>query len=102
MSCSPMAPGTALNDAVVAVWASAARLTSRLPPVTPIATPTASANMIVPVLVIAVLPSPACAGMLLLRLLLLPSLIEIAQVRRLLPLLHRHKKAVGGHEIALL
>src|SRR5215510_5182567 len=67
MSCSPIAPGTALNDAVVAFWASAARLTSRLPPVTPIATPTASANVIVPVLFIAVLPSPAGAGHLLLQ-----------------------------------
>src|SRR5262249_43018039 len=102
MSSSPIAPGTALYDADIAVWASAARFTSRLPPVTPIATPTASANTIVPVLVIAVLPSPAGAGMSLVRLLLLLSLIEKAQIRRLLTLLHRHQEAVGGHEVALL
>src|SRR5215831_18071381 len=69
------------------------------------ATPAASANMIVPVLFIAVLPSPARAGMLLLRLLrwpLLLNLVEVAQIRRLLSLLHRHQEAVGGHEIALL
>src|SRR5262245_64171577 len=62
MSRSPMAPGTALNEVAVAVWASAAGFKSRLPPVTPMAAPTASANTIVPVLVIAVLPSPAGAG----------------------------------------
>src|SRR5439155_24945941 len=99
MSCSPMAPGTALNDAVVAFWASAARLTSRLPPVTPMATPTASANVIVPVLFIAVLPSPAGAGhvacsVTLTRMALLLSLLKIAQIRRLLSLFHRHQEAV--------
>src|SRR5215813_10137691 len=107
MSCSPMAPGTALNDAVVAVWASAAGLISRLPPVTPIAAPTASANTMVAVLFIAVLPSPACAGhvassVALKPMALLLSLVKIAQIRRLLSLFHGHQEAVGGHEVALL
>src|SRR5215475_6801052 len=101
MSCSPIAPGTALNDAVVAFWASAAKLRSRLPPVTPIAVPTANANTMVPVLFIAVLPSPADAGHVLVQLLLL-RLLKIAQIRRLLSFFHRHQEAVGGHEIALL
>src|SRR5262245_54624046 len=110
MSCSPIAPGTALNDAVVAFWASAARLTSRLPPMAPIAAPTASANTMVAVLFIAVLPSPARAGhvasstasIALTPMALLLGLPKIAQIRRLLPLFHRHQEAVRGHEVALL
>src|SRR5262249_18685288 len=105
MSSSPIAPGTALNEVIAAVCASADRFTSRLPPVTPMATPTDSANTIVIVLFIALLPSPALAGPVVLfrwpRTLLL-SLLEVAQIRRLLAFLDRHQVAVGGHEIALL
>src|SRR5262245_29153632 len=106
MSCSPMAPGTALNEVAVAVWASAAGFKSRLPPVTPMAAPTASANTMVPVLFIAVLPSPAGAGhvassVALSPVALLLRLVKIAQIRRLLSLFHRHQEAVGGHEVAL-
>src|SRR5215472_17507408 len=57
MSCAPMAPGTALNEAgVAAVCASAAGFISRLPPAMPMTTPTASADTRVTVLLIAVLP----------------------------------------------
>src|SRR5437763_14756187 len=56
MSCAPMAPGTALNDVgVAAVWASADGLIIRLPAATPRTTPTASADTIVIVLLIALL-----------------------------------------------
>src|SRR6266849_8080439 len=58
MSCAPMAPGTALNEAgVVAVWASAGGLISRLPPATPMASPIANDNPTVTVLLIAFLPA---------------------------------------------
>src|SRR5690349_4796685 len=105
MSCSPIAPGTALNEVIAAVWASAARLMKRLPTVTPMATPTDSANTIVTVLFIAILPSPARAGPCCLRRwrgTLFLSLLEVAQIRRLLAFLDRHQVAVGGHEIALV
>src|SRR5262249_54696290 len=104
MSSSPIAPGTALNDVITAVCASAARLMSRLPPVTPTATPTDIANTIVTVLFIESSlrrSAPACClfrwgGMLLL------SLLEVAHIRRLLAFLDWHQIAVGGHEIALV
>src|SRR5437763_11300439 len=105
MSCSPIALGTALNEVIAAVCASAARLMSRLPPVTPMATPTDSANKIVTVLFIAILPSPAHAGPVVCsagRRTLLLSLLEVAQIRRLLAFLDRHQVAVGGHEIAVV
>src|SRR5712691_6017657 len=105
MSSSPIAPGTALKEVIAAVCASAARLMSRLPPVTPMATPTDSANKIVTVLFIAILPSPAPAGPVVCstgRGTLLLSLLEIAQIRRLLAFLDRHQVAVGGQEVALL
>src|SRR5262245_55307327 len=107
MSCSPIAPGTALNDVIGAVWASAARLMSRLPPMAPIAAPTARANTIVPVLFIAVLPSPAGAGHVASSVALTPmglplSLVKIAQIRWLLSLFHRHQEALGGYKVILL
>src|SRR5256885_7692599 len=56
MSCSPTAPGTALYDAAaVGAWASAG-FNSRPPAAMPTTRPTPSADTIVAVLLIAVLP----------------------------------------------
>src|SRR5437763_17150685 len=59
MSCSPTAPGTALYDAAAAgAWASAG-FNSRPPAAMPTTRPTPSADTIVAVLLMAVLP---CQG----------------------------------------